>query len=193
MDRFVVYFDVETGGVLPQHPTIQLAAIAADAAGYEVGSFERKIAFDVAVCDPEALAINHFTPEAWKDAVTPQRCSFDFARWLQPFQSVEIISKRTGSPYAVAQLAGYNALTFDLPRLKTLFGAQFFPCSYQVLDVLQRVHFWFHENQQMERPANLKLTTIAAHFGIDITGAHDALTDVRLCSAVAAKIKELSQ
>lgn len=46
-----VYYDVETGGTEPQHPTIQLAAIAVDG-GKELGAFEQKIQFDEAACDP---------------------------------------------------------------------------------------------------------------------------------------------
>lgn len=40
----IVLFDFETGGVKPEHPSIQLSAIAVDEQWNELDSFERKIA-----------------------------------------------------------------------------------------------------------------------------------------------------
>ena len=185
MAFYTVYFDLETGGVLPQQPTIQLAAIAVDEHGVEAASFEQKIAFNEADCDPEALRLNHYTKEAWKDAINFQATAALFASWLKPYSSVSLMSKRTGRPYSVARLAGYNALTFDLPRLKAMFGTSFFPCEYLVRDVLQRALFWFDEHPEAPRPENYRQTTIADMFGIDTSGAHDALKDVRMCVQLA--------
>ena len=181
---FTVYFDVETGGVEPKHPTISLAAVAVDADMREVGWFDQRIKFDESACDPKALELNRYTREDWAQAVPPHVCTSRFAGFVKDFSSVQMISKRTGRPYSVAQLAGYNALTFDLPRLRALFGTDFFPCSYQVRDVLQRALFYFDERPDLSKPENFKLSTVAAYFGIDTAGAHDALTDVRLTVAV---------
>ncbi len=64
---YTIYFDTETGGVLPSHPTIQLAAIAVeDGTWNEAAGFERKIKFNEADADPEALKINHYEPEVWR-------------------------------------------------------------------------------------------------------------------------------
>lgn len=185
---FTVYFDLETGGVEPHHPTIQLAAVAVDMTMREVGTFERKIAFDEADAEPEALRINHYDREAWKGAPSALSVSTMFATFIRPFSSVTLISKRTRSPYHVAKLSGYNAVTFDLPRLKAMFAGGFFPCSYQVRDVMQRAFFYFDENEH-EPPKDYKLTTMCEYFGIPTDGAHDALTDVRLTIALAKALK----
>lgn len=182
------YFDFETGGVTLEHPSIQLAAIAVDDAGVELGSFEQKIKFNEADCDPEALRLNRYTAEAWKDAVTPPVCASRFAAWLRPYSAIEKVSK-AGNPYAVARGAGYNAVAFDRPRLRALFGTQFCPMDYLVRDVLQRVFFYADENG--EAPENFKLPTVAAWLGIPTEGAHDALFDVRLCAEVYRRIVEL--
>jgi DNA polymerase III epsilon subunit-like protein len=187
---FTVYFDLETGGVLPQQPTIQLAAIAVDEHGNEASSFEQKISFNEADADPVALSMNHYTKEAWKDAINYQATAALFASWLKPFSSVSLMSKRTGRPYSVARLSGYNALTFDLPRLKAMFGTSFFPCEYLIRDVLQRALFWFDEHPDAPRPDNFKLTTIAGMFGIAADGAHDALADARMCAALARRLRD---
>lgn len=187
---FTVYFDVETGGVLPQQPTIQLAAVAIDDTdGCEAGSFESKIAFDVASADPEALHINHYAAEAWKDAPVGRIVAARFAEWIQPFSSIALVSPRTGKPYRVAKLAGYNALTFDLPRLKALFGDNFFPCSYYARDTLQRVLAYFDDRPLESTPENFKLATVCAHFGVAVDGAHDALVDVRLTAALVDRLR----
>ena len=125
----VVYFDLETGGVEPHHPTIQLAAIAVDDSGREVSAFEQKIAFKESDADPEALKMNHYTAEDWKGAINWQATAANFASWLKPYSTVQLMSKRTGKPYKVARLAGYNAVAFDAPRLRAMFGTSFFPCE----------------------------------------------------------------
>lgn len=174
------YFDLETGGTEPKHPTIQLAAIAVRD-GVEVASFEQKISFSVEDCDPQALAMNHYSPEAWTDAVPGLVAAMRFSAWLRPFCEVQKVS-RAGNPYQVARLAGYNAVAFDLPRLRTLFGSSFLPCEFLVRDILQRALFYFDE--MGEPPENFKLVTVAEWLGISVNGAHDALFDVRLCAAV---------
>lgn len=187
---FTVYFDLETGGVEPTHPVIQLAAIAVDPTGLETAAFDTKIAFDESTCDPEALRINHYDPAAWRDAAPPAEAIARFAGWLRPFSSVALVSKRTGRPYNVARLAGYNAVSFDLPRLRAMFGRQFFPCEYLVRDVLQRALFWFDEHPDAPKPDNFKLSTVCAYFGIEVDGAHDALVDVRLSAKLSRVLRE---
>jgi len=181
-----VHFDFETGGVEPKHPSIQLAAVAWDG-GLELGHFEQKIAFNEADADPAALAMNHYDKSAWTEAKSPGIVASRFAAWLRPFSTTQKLSK-AGKPYTVARLAGYNAAAFDMPRLRELFGMQFCPADYPVRDVLQRAVFYFDEHPDVTPPANMKLTTVAAFFGIDITGAHDALSDARMCAELHHKL-----
>lgn len=182
----VVYFDLETGGIEPTRPTIELAAVAMDGCA-EVGAFSQHIAFNEADADPTALALNHYSAQAWADAVKPGIAVSRFSAWLRPFQCVTLTSKRTGKPYTVARLAGYNAVKFDEPRLREMFNGQFTPWEYLVRDVLQRALFYFDEHDG-PRPENMKLTTVAAHFGLSTDGAHGALADARMCAKLAATV-----
>ena len=177
-----VYFDFETGGVEPTRPSIQLAAVAMDGA-IELGSFDQKIAFKESDADPTALAMNHYTAQAWVDAKSPGVTASRFAAWLRPYSVIWKTSK-AGKPYQVARLAGYNAAAFDAPRLRELFGTQFLPAEYPVRDVLQRAVFYFDERPERVPPANWKLTTLCAYFDIATDGAHDALADARMCAAL---------
>ncbi len=186
-----VYFDLETGG-LNQEPVIQIAAIAVNEDWTEAGSFEQKIKFDPAACDPEALKLNGYSAEGWKDAITPVATAMKFSQFLKPHSTVEMISKRTGAPYSVARLAGYNALTFDLPRLRDLYGQTFFPCSYHVRDVLQRAMFYFDEHPEIAtKPKDLKLSTLCEYFQISVDGkAHEALADVRMTISLHRRLAQ---
>jgi DNA polymerase III epsilon subunit-like protein len=182
-----IFFDFETGGVLPEQPSIQLAAIAVrDETGEELGWFEQKIVFEASKCDPEALKLNGWQAENWVTALSPAAVALKFSAFIEPYKCVEMISKKSGRPYRVAKAAGYNALTFDWPRLRALFGTSFLPVSYHVRDVLQRVIFWFDEHGSP--PENFKLTTVCEHFGIETKGAHNALVDVRLTAALYRKM-----
>lgn len=183
----LLYTDLETGGTLPQHPTIQIAAVAVRD-GVEVAHFNQRISFRVEDCDPAALALNHYDPAQWTDAVPGAVAAARFAAWLRPYAEVSKTSK-AGNPYSVARLAGYNIVGFDGPRLRMLFGTQFFPCEYLMRDVLQLV-IWHFDRVGGARPENYKLATVAAHFGIPTDGAHDALADARMCAAVARVVRE---
>jgi DNA polymerase III epsilon subunit-like protein len=184
-----LYLDTETAGLAPTHPTIQLAAVAVDA-GVELATFDQRIAFDEAAADPQALALNGYTREAWGDAVAPGIAASRFAAWLRPFCALERVSK-AGNPYRIARCAAYNA-GFDMPRVEALFGSQFCPWDRRVRDVLQRVLFWFDEHPHVPPPENFKLTTVAAHFGLSVNGAHDALADARMAAQVYGAMMEVS-
>lgn len=178
-----IYVDLETAGLSLQHPVIQLAAVAVDSSFKEVDHFETKLQFHEADADPEALALNHYTAAAWADAVPPANAAQLLSGWARPYLSLTMQSKRTGQPYQVGRLAGYNALTFDWPRLQRLYDREFCPFSYHVRDVLQLV-LWAVDRRDT-KPENLKLTTVAAWLGIPTDGAHDALADARIAVAVA--------
>lgn len=189
---YTIFFDTETGGVLPHQPTIQLAAIAVqDGTWNEVAGFERKLKFDEKACDPEALKINHYDPEVWRlNAVPVAAAVMHFGKFCEPYRSIEMISKRTNKPYSVGKLAGHNAATFDLPRLRDMYGVNFFPFSYHVKDTLQRALWFFDEHPELKRPESLKLSVLCEHFGICVAGAHDALADVRMSAAIARAFAE---
>jgi len=185
---YLVFFDFETGGIEPHKPEIQLAGIAVDSQFVEVGHFESKISFNEADADPEALKLNHYEPELWKNAPGRDAVVSAFARFADKYKSVEMVSKRTGKPYNVARLAGHNAATFDAPRLRKMFeqAGAFAPFHPIPLDTLQ-LALW--KIQFMEKkPKNFQLSTLCEFFGISSEGAHAALADVRLSAALTKAI-----
>jgi exonuclease I len=182
----VIIFDYETGGLTDAHPNIQLAAIAVDEGFQEVEALEMKIQFNEAEADSAALAMNHYDPERWKvEAVPEEQATRKLAEMCRRWARIQMVSK-AGKLYQVSRLCGHNAAGFDGPRLWRVakwYGI-FLPAHPVVLDTVQ-LAAW------SGRFASLKLTDIANELGIDSTGAHDALADVRLCAAVARKLKPM--
>ena len=191
--RYAVYFDLETGGVADGHPDIQLAAIAIDETSWaELACFEAKIEFDAAAADPEALRLNHYSPEAWQEALPAALVAARFSAFLERFRSLQMVSKRTGRPYAVAKLVGHNAASFDGPRLRRMFERvqRFLPADPRIRCTCQRALWWFDERGLA--PADYKLATLCEHFGIEISQAHEALADVRATIALARALSTVA-
>jgi len=185
-----IYFDLETGGLELPHPIIQLAAVAVDEQYNEVSAFQCKLRFDIRTADPEALEMNHFDPAVWKaEAIDPRTAVTDFSTWLRQFADLRLVSK-AGRPYNVALLAGYNAASFDGPRIQKLFKDQgaFMPAYPRVLDVLQLVLWHFHMLGEFHQ--SLKLEIACQLLGLKLEGAHDALADVRATVQVAKALAE---
>jgi len=165
-----------------EHPIIQLAAVAMDENGM-IESFEVKVQFDPAMADAQALAVNHYDPDIWqREAITPAVARAKFTTFLKRFCDIEHISKRTGRPYRVAQLAGHNVASFDMPRLQKWYqdANEFLVADPRPLDTLQFAMWYFHVRGK--RLPSYRLTEICKHFGIGVENAHDALADVMLCA-----------
>ena len=188
----VVYFDLETGGIDPDSPVIQLAAVAIDQCTWrELDSFEKKLLFDESLADPEALALNHYDPDVWrKEAFQPQVALRDFAVFLNPYRSVEFVSKKTGNPYSVAKLAGHNAANFDAPRLQRMYSSHgiFLGADPRVRCTYQLAMWWFDAHALS--PKSFKLGDLCEYFGLEGSGAHDALADVRMTVALARRLSD---
>jgi DNA polymerase III epsilon subunit-like protein len=183
-----IYFDFETGGVEPHHPNISLAAVAIKD-GVEIESMHLRIQFDEALAQPEALAINHYDKSLWEaEAVSEKAATQRFSDFLSRHKSLALTSARTGRPYSVARLAGYNSASFDGPRANAMFDrhGMFPPFRRPTLDVLQLVLQYFDTNGISL--VNNKLSTVASHFGIPTDNAHDALADCRMTAAVHQKL-----
>ena len=108
---------------------------------------------------------------------------------LNRYRTIQFISKK-GKPYKVARLVGHNAASFDGPRLMALFKSMdlFLPADPRFRCTCQRALWHFDESGQ-KHPENFKLETLCKHFGIQLTGAHDALEDVRATVALSRVLR----
>lgn len=193
-DEKLVFFDLETAGLEPTRPIIQIAAIAVDSALHELETFEAKIRFDERDAAPEALRKNHYDRKLWEQrGISPGWAARAFSRFLRRHGTVDLISRESGV-YQVAQLVAHNS-QFDGPFLKAWFDRQrlFMPASYRVFCTLQRAMWLFHERKELTPPADFKLGTLCQYFGVPLRpeDAHDALADVRATVALYRAIDEV--
>lgn len=179
-----VYFDLETGGVEPSRPIIQIAAAVYED-GRELETYECKVRFNEADCVPEALELNGYDPAVWARDAKPEKYALaGFCNLLSRHADIARISKRTGRPYLVARVGGHNVVSFDFPRVldATRKHGLFLPTDFPPLDTLQLAAWYFSE--RYNRPADLQLGTLCEWFGIPQDQAHEALSDVRSCAAL---------
>ena len=187
----IVFFDVETSGLdAEHHEIIQIAAVATE--NWEVrAQFEAKLDFDMAHASPEALEMNCYDKDVWlKEADHPGNVLNRFAQWLRPWADVQRVSKKSGKPFQTVRMGGHN-LAFDMEFLRAAFrhhGA-FCPADFLFLDTLQ-LALWRDHRDHLGF-ADYKLETLAAHLGVPIEGAHDALADITANVQVARLLLNL--
>jgi len=192
-DERLVFVDLETGGVEPWRPIIQIAAVVVTSALSELESFESKIHFDESVAAPEALRKNHYSRSRWlKEARRSREVADEFGRLLRRHATVDQ-NAASGRVFQVAQLAAHNA-AFDGAFLSAWFNRLklFLPASPRVLCTMQRAIWLFHEHKSLTPPADFKLGTLCQYFGVSLPQeeAYDALCDVR---ATVALYREMNQ
>jgi len=203
-DERLCIIDVETGGVdAREHALTQIALIACDRHWNPLEELELKLHFAERFATDEALKLNGYDPAVWKEqALHPRAAVDEIAGFLRRHSTLQVISKRTGRPYYVAQLVAHNG-GFDTEFLFTLFrdpwrqvGEEpppneergvFCPAFPRALDTLQLAQ-WAVRIAGAKPPGNMKLGTLAAWLGIDPGNAHDALADARVAREIAQRI-----
>ena len=186
-----VFFDLETGCLELRHPILQIAAIATDDQFRSLAEFECKLQFNEADADPKALELNHYDAAVWKrDAVAPKDGVARFRDFLERYRTLHRVSARTGNGYTVAQLAGWNSHAFDMERIAALFKAHnvFLAADWMTLDVMH-LAVW-RLRYPTEQLKSMRLTEVAAHLGIAVENAHDAISDCRTTIAIARRLLE---
>lgn len=189
----LVLFDLETGGLEPSRPIIQIAAIAVDQQLQEREVFEVKIKFDESEACPDALRRIHYRRAEWKrSAVSPKKAAWAFSRFLRKHASVEVL-RRDMTSFQVAQLASHNS-NFDGTFLTTWYDRLgiFLPASYRVFCTLQRAYWHFQEHPDLVPPDDFRLATLCEYFCIPLhpNEAHEALADTRAALGLYRAINE---
>jgi DNA polymerase III epsilon subunit-like protein len=178
----LVFVDLETTGLEPWRPVMQIAAVAVARNLAELESFEAKIKFPKRWADPAALRKVHYSPALWRRDAKPARLVAEsFAAFLTRHATVDMISAN-GMPFRVAQVVAHNA-AFDGAFLRNWFDrlGLFFPGHFRMLCTVQRAIWLFQEDLSLTPPEDYKLGTLCQYFGVRLPPeeAHDALNDVR--------------
>lgn len=139
---------------------------------------------------------------SWKTYPKQSQAWDMFVNYLDKYHSRSSKKSQFSAPVA----AGYNINRFDLVIVDRLSNKYkntnkegktdlFYPRD--VMDVINLVFYWFENNDEIK---SLSLDNLREYFGIDKTGAHDALKDVidtanimirflKLHRSLSAKIK----
>jgi hypothetical protein len=103
-------------------------------------------------------------------------------------KSVTVVSKRSGKPYSVCRLAGFNIHAFDMPHMKAWYGSKFTPWEHRCLDVFH-LACWVAWMETGCANVPLNLPALRERYGIRAPGAaHDALIDVRATVELARRL-----
>lgn len=195
----ICVFDFETDGSDPKECSpVQIAAVIVDPINLEiVPNSEFTINFKPEVLEQDADYVyttdildfhskvkgssKESVLEEWKNYPKQQQSWNMFVNYLDKYHSRSSKKSQFSAPIA----AGYNIFRFDLKiidRLSQKYGNTnkennsdlFYPRD--VLDVLNLVFYWFEHNADVK---SYTLDSLREYFGIDKTGAHDAVKDVK--------------
>lgn len=177
-------FDFETTGLGDGASPIQVAALILDDNLVEVESYSTFIR-PVEGCElhPVAMAMH-----AEKGRTLEVLLRFGEAGGKVFGRLAEMISRHSSGGRVTP--AGHNVVGFDLPILKREFaryGIANVPLEYHALDSMSLA---FGLLKFKGKVPNVKLETLASHFGIEFkgAGAHDAMSDVRVTAEVLRRL-----
>lgn len=110
---------------------------------------------------------------------------------MERHATVQKLAKATGRPYYLARVLAHNA-EFDCRFTTAWFkrNKQFLSAgTFEPLCTLNLAR-WLTQLSP-KPPENHKLGTLCEWFGVDLTGAHDALSDVRATVKLAQCLRDL--
>lgn len=206
LSKKICVFDFETDGSDPlECSPVQLAAVMVDPIKLEIISdSEFNINFKPEVLEKDEnyeykgdilefhAKVQNCQPsdilEKWKTYPKQEQSWKQFINYLDKYHVRSSKKNIFTAPIA----AGYNIYRFDLlivDRLNSKYNNNnglFFPRD--VLDIMNIIFYWLENNDKIKSYA---LDNIRDFFGIDKTGAHDAMKDVKDCAEILIKFLNL--
>ena len=181
-DERLVFVDLETAGLEPWRPIIQIAAIAVDCNLQEIERFEAKLRFERKFANPKSLRKASYSPQRWEEEAQPAATVMaQFTGLLRRHATVDQTSSKR-RVFQVAQLVAHNG-AFDGAFLAAWFDrfGEFLPASPRVFCTLQRAIWLFHEDKLLTPRPDFSLQTLCSYFGIPLRAedAHEAMNDVQ--------------
>lgn len=211
LTKKICVFDFETDGSDPKVCSpVQLACVIVDPINLEiVKDSEFNINFQPEVLEKNIdhkyegdildfhAKVKNCKPqdilESWKTFPKQDQSWKQFTNYLDKYHCRTSKKSCFSAPIA----AGYNIFRFDLPivqRLSTKYkntnkegnSSLFYPRD--TIDLMNLVFYWFESNDNIKSYA---LDNMRDYLGIDKTGAHDALKDVKDCANILIRFLKL--
>jgi DNA polymerase III subunit epsilon len=176
-DRDIVFFDTETGGLLPSAEMIEIGFVKVRAHTFEIieeGDIKMMPEHPERM-SPESVKLVGYDPEEWKKEAVGRR------------EGIAEFLKHTEG----AMLAGHNVV-FDRMHLENEMEAHGLPMNffYKSLDTFVMAWTLLRDNDKFVK---FSLTELAPFFGIDQGHAHRAIDDARTTYYVFMKLLELQK
>jgi DNA polymerase III epsilon subunit-like protein len=181
MDGNKIFFDLESGGFeKTKNALCELGAIVVnsnneiiDKLQFYVRPYKREASDELHSYKPDAMAVN---------GITEQQIAEGHLIELVLLKFIKLIVD-----HEVQTVIGHNSDFFDVKWISYLLGR--FTPHQQYFDQLRKVDTMKLAQAKIDcRPANYKLGTLCAYYGIEITDAHTAIGD---CTATLELYKRL--
>ncbi len=175
-----LFIDTETGGLNPQKYSLLTLScdLVKELGDAPISQFNVKIAHDPYRVGAGALGVNGINlAEHHKQAATIYTVQHELQSWLKQY-------------HIKPQPVGWN-VAFDLGFIHAQLLEKLVwdtVVDYHTIDVCSLVELLIIQGKL---PKKRRLVDVAQHFGLDISGAHDAAFDNHLCRAVLQKLVEL--
>jgi DNA polymerase III epsilon subunit family exonuclease len=174
-ERPIFFYDLETTGLNPGiHEIIEIGAVLVSQPDFQViKTYEAKVIPEhIETASPEALKINHYDPENWRDAIPLAQAMREISEMAQ--DSIP---------------AGYN-VTFDWAFIQAALNQVGMPDPfyYHRVDVMSIAFAKLYNDQTF---AKYSLSELCGFYGITNRMAHTALADAQATYEVfVAMMKE---
>jgi DNA polymerase III epsilon subunit-like protein len=207
----ICVFDFETDGVDPcSCSPVQIAAVIVDPLSLDIvpdSEFNINFKPETLEKDPDFVYTTDILDfhakvrgsskddilKEWKSYPTQEQSWKMFTDYLNKYHSRSSKKSQFSAPIA----AGYNINRFDLKIINRLSNKYnnvnkennsdiFYPRD--VIDIMNLIFYWFENNADLK---NYTLDALREYFGIDKTGAHDAIKDVKDTASIMTRFLKL--
>lgn len=175
--RHLIFIDLETSGLdVTKHEIIEIGCLIVNGENFEViEEYSAKIKPEhIENASKEALEINGYSKEKWQDSL-----------------DLKIAIQKVFDMTKGGMIAGWN-VAFDWAFIEAAFRKLKIESNfnYHKVDVQAIAYAKLYRKKDI---TNLRLRSIASHFGYDLGNVHGASEDIRITYEVFKKLMELDE
>lgn len=175
--RRLIFIDLETTGLdKNKHEILEIGCLLVDGESFEIiEEFSAKVKpKHIKTANPEALKINGYTKEKWKNA-----------------KDVKEVLEKVASISDGAMVAGWH-ICFDWEFIEMYFKKLKIESSfnYHQVDVQSIAYAKLYNTPQVK---SMRLRNVAGYFGFDMSDVHSAGEDIKITYKVFKKLMKFME